>query len=161
MGAIIDVRYWAGLSVFPIILLAHIFDGVYANLMVGIYLKKQTRKLPLVTGTAAIVTIAANLLLVPTYGMMAAAWITLAAFVLQAALLFVVVNRIYPVSYEWSRILKLTVLFAAIFFIGYSIFENNWWIRILLLAFIPLGLVLLRFFDERELFHFRRLLKRS
>ena len=34
-------------------------------------------------------------------------------------------------------------------------------IRALLLLFIPLGLAMLRFFDEREMFHIRRLFKRQ
>lgn len=161
MGPIIDARYWAGLSVFPIILLAHIFDGVYANLMVGIYLKKQTRKLPLVTGSSALFTVVACFLLVPTYGMMAAAWITLAAFILQAGLLFYVVNRIYPVPYEWMRIVKLSLLCAAFVFLGMSVFENSILLRAVLLVLFPLGLTLLKFYDDRELYYIRRLLKRA
>ncbi|MBU1919723.1 lipopolysaccharide biosynthesis protein [bacterium] len=161
MGPIIDARYWAGLSVFPIILLAHIFDGVYANLMVGIYLKKQTRKLPLVTGTAAVFTIAACLLLVPTYGMMAAAWITLCAFVLQAGLLYVVVNKVYPVPYEWSRIGKLTLLCVVLYFVAVYVGENSIAVRVLLLVFIPFGLALLKFYDDRERFYIRKLFGRQ
>ncbi len=53
IGQIIAPAFWGGLAIFPIILAAHIFDGVYANLMVGIYLKKATSKLPMVTGIAA------------------------------------------------------------------------------------------------------------
>jgi O-antigen/teichoic acid export membrane protein len=161
VGPIIAESYWAGLSVFPIILLAHIFDGVYANLMVGIYLKKRTQILPLVTGSAALFTVAANLLLVPKFGMMAAAWITLAAFILQAGLLFLFVNKIYPVPYEWTRILKLTLVCAAVFALGHVPLINNVISRVILIGCVPLGLLLWRFFDERELGYLRRIFHRS
>jgi len=55
IGALIEERYWEGLKVFPIILLAHICNGAYANFMVGVYLKKKTGLMPIVTGIAALV----------------------------------------------------------------------------------------------------------
>ena len=114
IGYLIHPDYWAGLSVFPIILLAHLFDGVYANLMVGVYLKKLTAWLPLVTGAGAAFTIAFCLLLVPAYGMNAAAWITLIAFVLEAVLCWFVVRRAYPVPYEWAAACLNLVLSVAL-----------------------------------------------
>jgi O-antigen/teichoic acid export membrane protein len=161
IGPIIDSSYWAGLSVFPIILLAHVFDGVYANLMVGIYLKKRTQILPLVTGSAALFTVIANLLLVPEFGMMAAAWTTLGAFILQAALLYAFVCKIYPVPYEWTRILKLTLVCAAAFALGQVPLMNSVLVRAILIACVPLGLLMTHFFDERELGFLRRIFRRS
>lgn len=114
-GTIIEKRYWAGLSIFPLILLAHVFDGIYANLMVGVYLKKKTSLLPWVTGAAAIVNVGGNLLLIPTFGMWAAAWLTLAAFILEAFLLWLLIRRSYPVPYEWGRILHIALVVGGLF----------------------------------------------
>jgi len=150
VGIIIAPSFWAGLSVFPIILAAHIFDGIYANLMVGIYLKKATRRLPLVTGAAALFTIVANLLLIPRYGMMAAAWITLAAFFIQAALLYLMVNRLYPISYEWRRI-GIVFLIAGVFTTVAAIAPLTMPLRIAAAIAFPLALYAARFFLVEEL----------
>jgi O-antigen/teichoic acid export membrane protein len=161
IGCLLEPRYWPGLAVFPIILLAHIFDGVYANLMVGVYLKKLTKKLPLVTGVAAGFTIIFNILLVPTLGMMAAAWITLIAFFMEAVLLWLMVRKAYPVPYEWIRIGKLALAVAIIFVVAMlPSWTNNWW-RALLLMVLPVLLYAVRFFDDRELHFLRAAFKRS
>jgi O-antigen/teichoic acid export membrane protein len=161
IGCLLEPRFWPGLAVFPIILLAHIFDGVYANLMVGVYLKKLTAKLPLVTGVAAGFTILFNILLVPTMGMMAAAWITLIAFAMEAVLLWLVVRKAYPVPYEWARIGKLAFAVAIIFAIAMlPSWTNNWW-RALLFVILPVLLYLIKFFEDRELHFLRTVFKRS
>lgn len=158
IGYLIAPTFWPGLVVFPIILLAHIFDGIYANLMVGIYVKKMTRRLPLVTGAAAAVTLIFNPLLVPRFGMMAAAWITLAAFVVQAVLLWLVVRRFYTIEYEWSRIARLAVVCAAIYVAGFMVSIENLWLKGVLLVIFPLLLYACGFFDASEKHFLRRLL---
>lgn len=117
-GALIEQRYWAGLAIFPLILLAHLFDGIYANLMVGVYIKKRTVLLPWVTGAAALLNVGGNLLLIPHFGMWAAAWLTLAAFMLEAFLLWLFIRRIYPVPYEWTRLLHIALTVGGLFFLG-------------------------------------------
>lgn len=159
VGYLISPSYWSGLVVFPIILAAHIFDGIYANLMVGIYLQKATRKLPFVTGVAAVFTVIANLLLVPTYGMLAAAWVTFFAFVIQALLLYLVVQRIYPIAYEWRRLAILAVITIALTGAA-ALFELNWSLRILLAVAFPVLLVFLRFFTSDEVAVVRRFVQR-
>jgi O-antigen/teichoic acid export membrane protein len=161
IGFILDSRYWPGLSVFPIILLAHIFDGIYANLMPGVYLKKLTSKLPLVTGVAAAFTIAACLLLIPRWGMMAAAWITLAAFVIEVVILWGIVQKAYPVPYEWRRILLLAIAAAAVLFAGYLPLLDRALPRFLLLILFPVLLYSFGFADERERHHLKKLISRS
>lgn len=158
IGSLIAPAFWAGLTVFPLILAAHIFDGIYANLMVGIYLKKATRKLPLVTGIAALFTVVANILLVPTYGMMASAWVSLGAFFIQAAALFLTVDKIYPIAYEWRRI---AILFIAggIFTTVAALAPLTIFLRIALAIGFPLSLFALKFFPENELRSMRRLLQ--
>jgi O-antigen/teichoic acid export membrane protein len=161
IGYVLEPRYWPGLVVFPIILLAHVFDGVYANFMVGVYLKKLTVWLPLVTGAAALFTILLNLLLVPAYGMMAAAWVTLLSFALEALLLYLVVRRHYPVPYEWIRIGKLALATVIVAGLGLTPVALVLWARILLVVAFPVLLFLLHFFDERELAHLRSFLRRQ
>ena len=91
-------------------------------------------------------------------GMMAAAWITLEAFFLEAVLLWFVVRRAYPVPYEWSRIAKIGVACAIVLFVGLFTGLNAAWERALILLAFPVLLFVLRFPDERERFHLRRFL---
>ncbi|MEX2089388.1 MAG: polysaccharide biosynthesis C-terminal domain-containing protein, partial [Bacteroidota bacterium] len=107
--------YWTGLTIVPIILLSYIFTGAYVNFVVGIYLEKKTKVLPYVTGAGAIVNVAVNYWLIPPYGIMGAAFATLASYVVMAAGMYIASQRVYPIKYEWSRILRLAALTALVF----------------------------------------------
>lgn len=118
-GRLIPPEYWSGLEIFPIISLAHVFNAMFAVFVVGIYLKNKMKVLPLITGIAAIVNFAGNLLLVPKYGMWASAWLTVASYFIMAVLLYFYIQRIYPVPYEWGRILHIGIVSGAVFFAGW------------------------------------------
>jgi O-antigen/teichoic acid export membrane protein len=157
LGTIIQERYWEGLKIFPIILLAHICNGAYANFIVGVYIKKKTSLMPLVTGVAALVNIAGNFLLIPIYGMEAAAWVTLLSYFTLAAMLYFLIRPHYPVNYEWNRIVRLFTCGALTYGIStLPLFQTYWYLKLLL---IPLFFVLLKlanFFLPEEISAVRR-----
>lgn len=147
---ILEKHYWAGMSVFPIILLAHFFDGLYANFTVGIYIKKKTKMVPLIAGAAAVFNVAANLLVIPRYGYIGAAWTTLGSFIIMAALMRIYTRTIYPVHYEWGRTLKFALVMGAVI-TAYFVHPGGFWWRLFLLASAPLLLIMVKFFNESEL----------
>ncbi len=145
VGILIDPNFQKGLAVFPIILLAHICNGAYANFMVGVYLKKKTYLMPLVTGAAAIVNVSINVIFIPHYGMMAAAWATFCAYLTVAALLYFLIQRHYPIRYEWNRVIRLLLCAGAAYALSLLPFMQAYWPLKLLL--LPLFLVLLKLFN--------------
>jgi len=108
-GYFFSPAYWEGVSIVPWVLLAYIFTGAYANFVVGVTIEKKTQYLPLVTGAGALVNIGVNYALIPQYGIMGAAYATLAAYVVMAAGIYGVSQRFYTVHYEWGKILRLLV----------------------------------------------------
>jgi len=126
MGPLIDPAYWSGLGVFPIVLLAHLPSGIIGIFMVGVYLKKKTWFLPIVTGIAAVVNVAGNILLIPRWGMWAAAWLTLVSYAIMPVILHFYINRHYPVKWEWSRMLHLSIVGALVFAIGAVGRQHGW-----------------------------------
>lgn len=141
-GSMIDPRYWSGIDVFPVISLAHIFNGMFAVFVVGIYIEKRTRILPWITGCAAIVNIVGNLLLVPRYGMWASAWMTVLSYGLMALLLYVYIQRVYPIRYEWKRVLHIAVAAAVIYASGeFARAAGHAWLIYILSVIFPLVLL--------------------
>lgn len=111
---IINPAYWSGLGIVPIILLAYLFNGMYVNFMAGIYIEKKTSHLPYITGIGAAINVVANLLLIPKYGMLGAAWATLFAYAGMALGLYIVSHRFYPVQYELGRLLKIGIALVVV-----------------------------------------------
>ena len=112
---LIEQSYWPGLAVIPPVMVSYIFYGMYINLTVGCDLTGRTYYYAWTTGVAAVVNIAANLLLIPYWGIMGTAWATLVAYLLQASMLYFLTRKIYPVNYEWIKLSRLGVLAAACF----------------------------------------------
>ena len=125
-------------------------DGVYANFTVGIYIKKKTHYLPLITGVAAAVNIVGNLLVIPVWGMYGAAWTTVLSMVVMTVLLYVMIHRHYPVPYEWNRISKIVAVTAILTGIFYMFPSMPLWAPVLLLLVFPVLLYFARFFDAGE-----------
>jgi len=157
VGVLIDPGYWEGLKVFPVILLAHICNGAYANFMVGVYLKKKTILMPIVTGAAAAINIIGNILLIPIFGMMAAAWMTLISYFSLALFLYVLIRKHYPVQYEWRRIAVLVTCGAITYFIStLPIFQTVWLLKLLLIPAFFILLFWMNFFLPEEIAAVRR-----
>lgn len=102
--------YLAGMSIIPIVLFAYIFQGMYTNFIAGIYIKERNKVLPYITGLGALVNVLVNILLIPMIGIMGAAVATLAAYMVMAYAIYGQAQKVYPVNYEWGRVMKLFVI---------------------------------------------------
>jgi O-antigen/teichoic acid export membrane protein len=102
-------QFHAAAAVTPWIALGVMFQGLYLVGSIGIVITKRTKLYPLATGTAAAVSLAANALLIPRFGMLGAAW----ANALSYATLAIVTGGfswyVYPIQYEWSRLLRIAM----------------------------------------------------
>jgi O-antigen/teichoic acid export membrane protein len=158
---LLDSRYMGGIGIVPIVLLCYILYGVYANFVVGIYLKKKSALLSIFTGSGMLVTLAANWLLVPRFGITGSAWATFLGYVTMAAGLYIANQRLYPIPYEFGRILKLILVIAVVFTVG--VVPGREWSVLIRLGLIVLAfpmLVALRFFQPGEKKAVLRLLQR-
>jgi O-antigen/teichoic acid export membrane protein len=145
--------YWGGIAIIPVVLLAYVFLGVYNNLMAGIYIEKKTNYLPAITLTGGVTNVVANFALIPVLGMMGAAIATLVSYAAMAIILFLVVQRIYPVQYEYGRLIKITSSCAAVFMLFALLpapFSPLLWKAALLILFV-LMMYWMRFFNSSEL----------
>ena len=79
--------------------------AVYIVVSIGVGRIKRTQYMWVVTLAGALVNLALNLALIPTYGMMGAAVATLVAFVVMSGGIAWWSQRIYPVPYQWRRVL--------------------------------------------------------
>ena len=125
--------YWAGIAIIPIILLAYCFYGIYVILTPGFYIKKASKYMIIFTGSAAMVNIIANLILLPWLNSFwGAAWATLLSYVVMAVTIYFFANRIYPVPIEWGRLIQVFILIFCILAAQYFL-EIHFVIRLLLM----------------------------
>ncbi len=144
--------YWEGTVVVPIIFLAYIFYAAYLNFIIGIYLEKKTKYLPLITGAGILGNVIGLITLIPLFGYVGAAWARVFAYLIMASALYFVGQRLYPVQEEWGRILKMAMVVAVLFFIGRSdYFMGSIWAKALIFLSYPVFLWVVRFYEKNEI----------
>jgi O-antigen/teichoic acid export membrane protein len=156
VGYLIAPGYWSGLKIFPVVLLAQVFNGAFAVFMVGMYLKKKMYVLPFITGVAALINVAINIAFVPQHGMWASAWATVAAYAAMTILLYFYINRRYPIQWEWNRIFHLLLTGALIYAasaVGKQYGMN--WISYISCLLYPFILVITGLASTSELAHLK------
>ncbi len=156
--SIIAPEYWSGLSIVPVVLVAYIFLGISNTMVAGIYIEKRTAKLPIVTFIGAAVNIIANVLLIPPFGMTGAAVATLLSYAFMAGVLYFMVQRVYPIEYEFGKMAKIAVA-AALVFLLFQLVQfpaaNVLW-KIGLLALFGVLLYAMKVFGKSEISSLKR-----
>lgn len=117
---IIGSEYWGGLDIVPIILLGYLFNGFYVNFMAGLYIKEKSLPLPLIMAIAALANIGLNYLLIPHLGITGAALACLASYIIMAVGFFFVSQKVYPLPYEYRKIVAVFGALAVVAVVYYS-----------------------------------------
>jgi len=154
---IIGEEYHSGLQVVPAVLMANLFMGIYFNLSLWYKLSDKTWMGAWIAGVGAVLTIGANIILIPVMGYMGSAYGVLICFIIMTIISYVVGQKYYKVDYELKRI--LTYLAIAIGF-----YYLSGWIRFsasiaqygLNISLFCVFIILVFFAEKNEL---RRLLK--
>ena len=105
----------AAAPVIPVIALAYLLHGVFLLTSVGIGIARAARYYPIVTAAAAAVNVGANLVLIPRFAAMGAAWATVIAYAVMAALGFVFARRVFPIPFEGARLARIAAAGALTF----------------------------------------------
>ena len=141
----------------PLLAFATAAYSGYSVLAIGIGRARQTQYNWIVAGIAALVNVALNVALIPPFGMMGAAVATLAAYVALFAAMWLNSRRVYPVAYQWRRVLSVAVVGAGLTAIAWAV-DAPLPLAIALVLAYPLVLAALGFYLPAERARMRRLL---
>lgn len=100
----IGSEFHEGIKIVPIILLANLFLGVLYNQSIWYKLTNLTRYGALVSIVGAIITIIFNILLVPSFGYVGAAWATLICYTSMIVISYFVGQKYFPIKYDLKAI---------------------------------------------------------
>jgi O-antigen/teichoic acid export membrane protein len=121
----------------------------YTVVVVGVSRVRQTQFNWMITGLAAAVDIGLNLALIPPYDEMGAALATLGAYLVLFVGMTWRAQRLYPVPYQWRRVVTVTGAAAGLTAIGWSL-DLSLPAAIVLVAAYPLVLAALGFYLPAE-----------
>jgi len=141
----VGYKYWEGLKVVPILLLANMSLGIFYNLSIWYKLTDKTRFGAYLSMFGAIVTLVLNFTLIPIMGYMGSAWATFFCYTSMMVLSFFIGQKHYRVPYNMQRILMYIGLSIGFWAITTIIPIQNHWLRLIpstVLVGIYIGVIL-------------------
>ena len=147
--------------VVPAVAVGYLLQGFYFMSAIPLFYKKKTRVLPLISAVGAAVNIGLNVLLIPKFGMMGAAYATLISFGILSVLTHLRAQRYYRVPYEYRKLASLGILVAGVYLanaaLGFHGIVAPLAIKVGLFAAFLAGTVLLKVVSVQELMRARAL----
>jgi len=147
-------RWYGAVPVVPLLMSGSVLYGAYYILNIGVNRSKRTRFTPVVTSTAAAVNIGLNFLLIPRWGILGAGWSTVIGFAVLVTLGWRNAQRSYPVSYDFSRVLRIVALAAVFMAVSVELVPATGVIgipvRVAMVAAFPLALMAIGVFTPGE-----------
>lgn len=156
----LEERYFEGLKVVPIILMANFFLGIFYNLSLWYKLKDLTRYGAWLALMGSIITIAINLAFVPKFGYLASAWAAFVCYLAMVIVSYLLGQKHYPVPYNLKKSALYTGVALVLFFISQYHGIESIAIKLLVNSILLAVFVAVVFHKERDVL--RRLIhKRS
>jgi O-antigen/teichoic acid export membrane protein len=149
--------YWPAAEALPALSFASVFFAGFIVVTIATGRSRQTQFNWVATTAGALLNFTLNLWLIPAYGMLGAAYATLAGFILIFALRTWNAQRVYPVRYQWRRVAFVVLVAGALTAIGKEM-PHSILLAAALTAIYPLALAAFGFYLPAERKRLRRLL---
>jgi len=138
----ISPKYFSGLKVVPVIMIAEFFFGVFFNLSLWYKLTDRTVWGMWFSLLGLVITVLLNIVLVPRMGYMGCALAALACYAVMMVASWAVGRKVYPIGYNVGRL--AVVFFAALAWwgAGMLIDTGNGWLDLPLRTVLLVGFIL-------------------
>lgn len=100
----LDKSFRSGIEVLPIMLVANILLGIVFNLSMWYKLSGKTHYALTITLLGLGINLVINIIFMPLYGYMAAAWGYLFSYLAMVIFSYYLSRKYYPIPYEWKTI---------------------------------------------------------
>jgi O-antigen/teichoic acid export membrane protein len=150
-------QYWPAATAIPALAFANVFFAGFVVVTIATGRIRQTKFNWVAATAAALLNFGLNLWLIPAYGMLGAAYATLAAYILLMLVRTWNAQRLYPVDYQWRRVATVLLASGALTGVGEA-FRHSLPLAFGLTLAYPLLLAPLGFYLPAERKRLRRLL---
>ena len=111
---IAPASYAPASRIVPLIAFGYALNGLYLMMVTGMGVAKKTVPMAWIVGIAAATNVGINIVVIPRWGMMAAAVTTVIANLIMVAGSWFHSQRVYPIPYDWMRIARTAVVGIAV-----------------------------------------------
>ncbi|WP_235611272.1 oligosaccharide flippase family protein [Pseudoalteromonas luteoviolacea] len=113
-------EYYSAITVLPVLVIASLINGMYI-FFPGLFIKKKTKLISIVTLSSALLNVILNYLLIPVWGILGAAYATLISSILLLLLFYKLGNQHYEISYSLSSVVIITLSSLMVCFVNHDV----------------------------------------
>ncbi len=158
-------QYAAAGGIIIYILMSYLFQGAYYIMSTGAIITDHTKVIPVVVGISAFINMAANITLIPAYGIMGAAVATVISYAFLPAGMYFASQRYYRIDFERIRIVKVVLATAIILGVNVAIIGQGGIVlmgaKLVAIILYPFVLFLFGFFTKEEITRARLIFKKA
>jgi O-antigen/teichoic acid export membrane protein len=115
---VLGKEFRSGITVLPIMLIANILLGVVFNLSMWYKLSGKTQYALTITLLGLGINLLINIIFMPVYGFMAAAWGYLFSYLAMVIFSYYLSRKFYPIPYEWKTIILYFSMGIALYLVS-------------------------------------------
>jgi O-antigen/teichoic acid export membrane protein len=149
--------FWPAAEAIPALAFANVFFAGFVVVTIATGRIRQTKFNWVAATAAAILNFTLNLWLIPAYGMLGAAYATLAGYMLLMFVRTWNAQKLYPVRYQWRRVAIVILAAGALTALGKEL-PHSLFVAFAVTAVYPLVLAAFGFYLPAERKRLRRLL---
>lgn len=155
-------EFRSGIAILPIMLIANILLGIVFNLSMWYKLSGKTHFALTITILGLVINLVINIIFMPVYGFMAAAWGYLFSYLSMVIFSYYLSRKYYAIPYEWKTILLYFFTGIALYFLSIYIAPPALSARIALNTLYIIGFVIFVLKMEKiDIRRLKSLLKRT
>jgi O-antigen/teichoic acid export membrane protein len=147
--------FYSAYIVIPIILLSYVFSGMRLTASLGMMLTKNTKHVAWITIAASALNIILNFILIPRFGIIAAAINTLVSFFIFYLVTQFISNKYFRIEYENNKLFLMimtgSILASGIYLLPEMNLFLSFLVKIILVSFFPFILFFFKFYEKAEL----------
>ena len=135
---LIKSTYHAGLVVVPIVMLGELFFGIYFNLSLWYKLTDKTQWGAYMSLIGLVITLAINIVFIPTYGYMACAWASFVANMSMMLISYFMGQKFFKVNYDLKSagfFFAMSLLMLAVILLEF-VYIDQIWLRLTINTFL-------------------------
>jgi O-antigen/teichoic acid export membrane protein len=114
LSVMVAPAFFPAYKLVPILLVVTIIQQWTAFCNLGLFVTDTTKPIAVAAILAVIADLLLNLMLIPRYGMLGAAWATTAAYGIRFAIIYVFAQKRYRIDYPWAKTAELAGLFGIV-----------------------------------------------
>lgn len=142
--------YYPSIQIVPIISLGYLFSQNSALLNTMVYQEKKTRVVMYITLISAALNITLNLILIPVWGILGAAFVALISFFIVFILSYLLAKKYFFIPYNWGQLVPVFLSCIALYFLFTVIEFSNIYYSLIIKIGAVLGIASIVFYRYKK-----------